>query len=477
MAVTLRQLQRWLHASRQNSRDAFGYEDATEVGQFAGWLRGDNCANAMVRNGTIVTTCTCSRCIDSAPLVDARVGNLVDSLAKKHGANTTLEALMRQSPPEGFENPDGESNDDDDEDEGEDESDGQSGQGDGEDADNESDNENESNDGSESESQSQPQPGQAKGQESPQQAKKRQEQAALQETKQKLQDLQQQMKDRPHSSVVRQQIKRTKRALKEARRAASFGRGDGPSLEARKQIAGAHGRLQKVSPALRAQMAALINLLVGQGKAAGGQMGPIPVLSPRKLVTRMLVQRPLANALKEDVVTGRPVTLFLPDVSPSCERQAQAACDVANAAGYSGVAGSDVLVFPHSNGFIDETDDAYVPWFNGKVHTTDRAAITRLFNEVVTGKGKWRVRAVVIIGDHDGVDLYRQLAALPRIARMIWLHNEQRDYSKRTLSMAEGADRRLDGWLPESLQKVSMVYGCVTQPHMVQGLKMALQDQ
>jgi hypothetical protein len=466
-------MQRWLHASRQNSHGEFARDESDEVGQFAGWLRGDETASAVIRNGQIVNTCSCDHCSRS-PLIDSRASSLIDSLAKKHGANTTLEALMRQSPPEGFKNPDSESNDG--EGEGDGDSPGQSGQGDGEDSDNDSDNENESDGESESESQSQPQQGQAKGQESPQQARKRQEQAALQETKQKLQDLQQQMKDRPHSSVVQQQIKRTKRALKEARRAASFGRGDGPSLEARKQIAGAHGRLQKVSPALRAQMAALINLLVGQGKAAGGQMGPIPVLSPRKLVTRMLVQRPLANALKEDVVTGRPVTLFLPDVSPSCERQAQAACDVANAAGYSGVAGSDVLVFPHSNGFIDETDDAYVPWFNGKVHTTDRAAITRLFNEVVTGKGKWRVRAVVIIGDHDGAGLYQQIAALPRIARMIWLHNEWLSPSRK-LEIADGLNRRLYGWQPENERKVSMVYGCVTQPHMVQGLKMALQDQ
>lgn len=467
MAVTLRQMQRWLHASRQNPASVLADDSANEVGRFAGWLRGDNTALGVIQNGKITNGCACEHC-SREPLVDSRASSLIDSLAKKHGANTTLEALMRQSPPEGFKNPD-----DEDKDEDEDEDGDSPGQGDGEDSDNESDNENESD--GESESESQPQQGQAKGQESPQQARKRQEQATLQETKQKLQDLQQQMKDRP-DSVMEQQIKRTKRALKEARRAASFGRGDGPSLEARKQIAGAHGRLQKVSPALRAQMAALINLLVGQGKAVGGQMGPIPVLSPRKLVTRMLVQRPLANALKEDVVTGRPVTLFLPDVSPSCERQAQAACDVANAAGYAGVAGSDVLVFPHSNGQVDQYSDEYVPWFNGKPHTTDRPAIVRLFNEVTSGKGKWRVRAVVIIGDHDGVDLYRELAELPRIARMIWLHNEWLSPSRK-LSIAERDERRLYGWQPENERKVSMVYGCVTQPHMVQGLKMALQDQ
>lgn len=475
MAVTLRQMQRWLHASRQNTREYFGESDASDIGQFAGWLRGDETASALIRNGQIVNACSCDQCA-RVPLIDSRAASLIDSLAKKHGANTTLETLMRQPAPEGFESPDGDGNDG--EGDGDGDSPGQSGQGDGEDSDNESDNENESEGESGSESQSQPQQGQAKGQESPQQARKRQGQAELQDAKKKLQDLQDELKARPHSSVVRQQIKKVRRALKDARSVASFGYESGPSLNARKQMAGSHGRLRRVPPALRAEMAALINRLVGQGKAAGGQMGPIPVLSPRKLVTRMLVQRPLANALKEDVVTGRPVTLFLPDVSPSCERQAQAACDVANAAGYSGVAGSDVLVFPHSNGCVDdEYGEDYVPWFNGKPYTTDRSAIARLFNEVTSGKGKWRVRAVVIIGDHDGDELYRQIAALPRIARMIWLHNERAVDAKRTLEIAEGDDRRLHGWQPESVRKVSMVYGCITQPHMVKGLRLALQNQ
>lgn len=470
MAVTLRQLQRWLHASRQTPREFFGVGPAADdIGQFAGWLRGDDTSAAFVRNGQIVSTCGCDEC-SCLPLVDSRVTSLVDSLAKKHGASATLESLMQQDAPEGFKNPDGgKENEDGDDD------------GDGENSDNESDGESQAGSWSESDSQSQsqsrPKQGQSQKRESPAQAQKREQKENLQDTKQKLRDLQEKLKERPHSSVVRDQIKRIRRALKDARRTVSSGPNSGPSLEARKQIAGAHGRLRNVSPALRAEMAALINLLVGQGKAAGGQMGPIPVLSPRKLVSRMLSQRPLANALKEDVVTGRPVTLFLPDVSPSCARQAQAACDVANAAGYSGVSGSDVLVFPHSNGFIDETDDTYVPWFNGKPYTTDRAEIARLFREVTSGRGKWRVRAVVIIGDHDGVCLYQQIAALPRIARMAWLHNEQMDYPKRTLSMAEGDARGLRGWPPESLQKVSMVYGCTTQPHMVKGLRMALQNQ
>ena len=463
MAVTLRQMQRWLHASKQNPTSDFAGDSIAEVGQFAGWLRGDSTSHGVIRNGKITSGCDCEHC-SQTPLVDARVSSLVDSLAKKHGANTLLSSLYAESPPEGFKNPDGDDEDDKEKSGESPEQPGQSGQGDGEGSDN-----NEPADESEAESR----PSQK---ESPQQAALREiTRKGLQAAKAALQKLQEEMKAQPDSALAKKQIKTVKKALKNARRAASFGTGSGPSLETRKQIAGAHGRLQKVSPALRAEMAALINLLVGQGKAAGGQMGPIPVLSPKRLVTRMLARRPLANALKEDIVTGRPVTLFLPDISPSCEAQAQAACDVANAAGYSGVSGSDVLVFPHSNGFIDEYADEYVPWFNGKPYTTDRPTIARLFDEVTTGKGKWRVRAVVIIGDHDGASLYSQIADLKRIARMIWLHNEQCS-SSRQIEMAEQADRRLHGWQPASERKVSMVYGCVTQPHMVKGLKMALQS-
>ena len=461
MAVTLRQMQRWLHASKQNPTSEFAGDSVEEVGQFAGWLRGDSTSHGVIKNGTITSGCDCEHC-SQTPLVDARVSSLVDSLAKKHGANTLLSFLYAESPPEGFKNPDG---DEGEEKSGSPEQPGQSGQGDGEGSDN-----NEPPD--ESEAGSRP-----SQQESPQQAaQRRRDQEGLQAAKAALQKLQEEVKARPDSTLLKKQIKSGKKALKNARRAASFGTGSGPSLETRKQIAGAHGRLQKVSPALRAEMAALINLLVGQGKAAGGQMGPTPVLSAKKLVTRMLARRPLANALKEDIVTGRPVTLFLPDISPSCAAQAQAACDVANAAGYSGVAGSDVLVFPHSNGCVDEYADEYVPWFNGKPYTTDRPTIARLFDEVTTGKGKWRVRAVVIIGDHDGASLYSQIADLKRIARMIWLHNEQCS-SSRQIELAEKGDHRLYGWQPKSEDKVSMVYGCVTQPHMVKGLKMALQNQ
>lgn len=474
MAATLRQLQRWLHASRASPRGSFGEANAEDIGQFAGWLRGDSTSFAVCRNGQLASTCDCENCNSDGPYVDARVSRLVDSLAKKHGAGTTLAALTQQAPPEGFKNPNGDKAEGD----GEDGEDGEGGEnagqgdGDGQESDDESDGE--SGDGQPS---SQPQ------RETPEQASRRYGREVAEERKKKLEDIQQQLKNQPANASREQQedlMRRARQAkgrLKSARAMASKGKGDGPSLQARKRISGTHGRLQKVSPALRAEMATLINMLVGQGRAAGGQMGPIPVLSPRKLVSRMLVQRPLANALKEDVVTGRPVTLFLPDVSPSCALQAQAACDVANAAGYSGVSGSDVLVFPHSNGLVDEYADEYVPWFNGKPATTDRKEIKRLFNEVTTGKGKWRVRAVVIIGDHDGEYLYRQLAEFKRIARLIWLHNESRASKRGELKLADNGDNRLYAWQPKSLQKLSMVYGCVTQPHMVKGLKMALQSQ
>lgn len=472
MAVTLRQLQRWLHASQKNAHAAFGDGDnADDIGQFAGWLRGDDTQAAWVYRGALTKTCSCEECT-RVPLVDSRVVSLVDSLAKKHGADTPLQSLMQQSAPEGFEAPnedgdEGEEQGDEDEDGG---GEGQ-GQGDGEDTDDTSDGDSSSGNGSESEASNKAPPKPR----DPEQARKDRAQEATQEAKKKLQAAQDDAKARPHSSVAAQQVRRAKRQLKDARAAASVAKNDGPSLKVRRRISTAHGRLRGVSPTLRAEMAALINLLVGQGAAAGGQAAPIPVLSPRKLVTRMLSRRPLANALKEDIVTGRPVTLFMPDISPSCAVSAQAACDVANAAGYAGVTGSDVLVFPHSNGCVnDEYGDEYVPWFNGKPFTTDRKEIARLFAAVTSGNSRWRVRAVVIIGDHDGEELYHQIAALRQIARMVWLHNDPG--LDRSLCVADEADCKLYGWKPESVRKVSLVYGCTTQRHMVKGMRVALQD-
>lgn len=241
-----------------------------------------------------------------------------------------------------------------------------------------------------------------------------------------------------------------------------------PSMQSRRKMAGARAKLHAVPPRLRAEVAELINRLVMRGPA-GGAPTPIPRYDKSKLVKRLLARRPLPNALQEDVIAGRPVTLLLPDISPSCARQAQTACDLANAAGYAGVPGSDVLIFPHSNGCVDGDDPSFLPWFNGRPLTVVSAEVPELFNAATEGTGVWRIEAVLAIGDHDAYRMYAAIADLPQVRRLVWLHNrlcprpaiEPLAFSHG--SATAGAEK-----------KTTLVYGCTNQKTMLQGLKLAL---
>jgi hypothetical protein len=267
-------------------------------------------------------------------------------------------------------------------------------------------------------------------------------------------------------------VKAAKRKVGQARKKFSFNaktQAAGVSLHARKQVSRGLGRLQRVSQKLRNQMAELINRLVEQGGTVGETFGPVPVLSAAKLVKRMVVRRPLANALKEDTIAGRPAVLFLPDISPSCAEQAQTACDLANAAGYAGVAGSDVLVLPHFNGGVDSSEE-YIPWFNGKPVATSPGEVKRLFADVCGGMSSYRVRVVVMLGDHDAVDRYGEIAALGSVTRVLWLHNVSTSSGQPEPAPA----RLLPSWTPEAKEKLSMVAGCVDQSRMLRGFDMAL---
>lgn len=277
-------------------------------------------------------------------------------------------------------------------------------------------------------------------------------------------------------SATRAQVYSAKRQLREARKQASFNKvamASAPSLEARRQVAKANGRLRRVQPAIRSKMADLINRLVMRGGTAGDSPSPTPLLSAQKVVKRFLVRRPLSNAFKEDTITGRPVTVFLPDVSPSCEHQAQIACDLANAAGFAGVSGSDVLVFPHSNGCV-EADASYVPWFNGKPMLTEIGQITSLFNAICAGNSRFRVRVAVLLGDHDAVDRYGEIAALRSVLRVIWLHNYGDPDGRSGLPPVMAEKTLLPAWSPEAMKKLTMVSGCGGQKTMLQGFELAL---
>lgn len=277
------------------------------------------------------------------------------------------------------------------------------------------------------------------------------------------------------SSEARAKVYAAKRQLRAVRKQASFNKvamASSPSLSARKRIAQANGRLQRVPQALRSKMADLINRLVMQGGTAGENPSPTPLLSAQKVVKRFLVRRPLSNAFKEDTIIGRPVTVFLPDVSPSCAAQAQIACDLANAAGFAGVSGSDVLVLPHSNGCVQASAE-YTPWFNGKPMLSELNQINNLFADICSGNSRFRVKVAVLLGDHDAVERYGEIAALRSVLRVIWLHNWGDDgHSNKPPVMAE--DSLLPVWAPDAMKKLTMVAGCGGQRTMLQGFEMAL---
>jgi hypothetical protein len=283
--------------------------------------------------------------------------------------------------------------------------------------------------------------------------------------------------DNQYKLPQKARVDATKRLRAEIREAAKTqskmadvrGTACGPSLAARRRAAGTHGRLQRVSTALRNKTADIINRLVSETGVAGDQLAPIPVLSPRKVVKRMVVRRPLSNALKEDCNSGRPVTLFLPDVSPSCACQAQIACDISNAAGYAGVSGSDVLVFPHSNG---EVESEYVPWFNGRPKLVHRREVQALFREITTGAAAYDIRVVVVIGDHDAVELYGQIAERRQVRRFVWLHNWKTDNYRPKVTPPDSLAHL--SWSLEAKAKTTFVTGCVNQETILGGLELSL---
>lgn len=473
MGLTIRQLQRMLSKSVKTPDTQLG-SGLPELVKIAEVWAGVQYGQAAVKNGNIVNACTCQRCRQTK--VDAVAAReFVDSLCRQYGPNTPVSTALRdlvskQEPRSG-----GSSSGDSDDNEQSD--------------DNQSESSSSSSSSSSQSTQSDPR-AEEKAREAADawredeerrqrvaerdrriaEAEAARKAAEAAEAAAKLAEAKKQMKA---AKTGKHSLLGAKRSLKYARRATSFNAtamASAPSLEARKTLASANGRLRAVPAKLRRQMAELINRLVGSSGAAGGSVSPIPVYDSRKLVKRMLVKRPLPNALKEDVVTGRPVTLFLPDVSPSCSAQAQDACDIANAAGYAGVSGSDVLVLPHSNGCVSEHEDAYVPWFNGRPVNLRGADWERLFTQIIEGRSKYRIRVVVAVGDHDAADMYEQLAGLKSVMRLVWLHNDTGGASGVRINRSHV----YHDWEPDRVRKTTLVWGCTNQYQMIRGLDLAL---
>lgn len=477
MSFTLRHLQRILSLSRRRPAGervtGTNGEQAELIGQAAALATGnERFRKAFIRGGFAVNSCDCPRC--SARNRTANIQSTIDSWASKYGANAELrdvlaaEMQQKQSQQSG----NGAGNSQGSPDPAQQPQGGQgSGCGQGTPS-------NQPETGNAQPTGSAPnQPATGSAQETAKPAMTP-EQQVLQQAKEALAAARRAARQQPKSETAQSMLAKAQQLVKKARKTASFNyaaMSSSPSLSARKRLASAHGRLRRVPQKLRSQMADLINRLVSQAGTTGSQLGPIPVLSARKLVKRMLVQRPLQNALKEDSVSGRPVTLFLPDVSPSCEAQAQIACDLANAASYAGLTGSDVLVLPHANGFVDRSEE-YFPWLNGKPITTNVAEIPQIFNDVCGGRSRFTVRVAVFIGDHDAIDHYGSVAALKTVLRVVWLHNYRDSSWRDSVTPVNAGSFLRPGWPPETERKLSMMAGCVSMSSMLSGFDKAVKQ-
>lgn len=468
MSFTLRQFQKLISAAKKSGhRKSFGdydYETIETVEKFASQFWGVDFQQPFISK--------LGRLIDRK---DNRVNNpasLIDSLVRAHGPNATLTSLLREEEKQDADqNSDGQSSD---QDSGGDQPPNSSG-----------DNSGDGDQTSEPPQHDQHwEPTPPKPTPPPPKTQKERRAEALQQLREQLREQQQAAKDQPPPQAGQKKAQQTAlKQLKAQIRAASkqqsqlasaAGKIDGPSLLSRRRAAGTHGRLRRVPVALRNKTADIINLLVSEKGVAGDRLSPIPILSARKVVKRMVVRRPLSNALKEDSNSGRPVTLFLPDVSPSCERQAQIACDISNAAGYAGVSGSDVLVFPHSNGCVES---GYVPWFNGRPNLVNDKEVQNLFSAITTGDSKYDIRVVVAIGDHDAEDLYREITARQSVRRFVWLHNFAASQYGVTEIIAPDGDHCLQKWTAEAKAKTTLVFGCVDSDSILAGLRLSIEKR
>lgn len=474
--ATFRQMQRWLHRSEKATRPVHTtMRDGQELHKLVSFLSGqyspkkEYVTSTYFSHGLATNGCDCEDCMShyDGLLGGEQLKKLLDAMARKFGPDKDvgqffqeLEQQQRQEQQEQSDDDSDESSEDDDADSAVEAAIAQAA----------------ANRAAAKEAAkpttAPPTPGQAAQKEADAQADARAERAQEAENLRKqIAAMQQQMQARGNESFDAQDqnardartISRLRQRLKIARKVQSVNLKSSPSLHARRGVSRGLGRLRKVDAKTRAKMADLINRILGKG-LAGGQLTPIPVTDPRRLVKRMLSRRPLSNSYKEDSNSGRPAILFLPDISPSCAAQAQVACDIANAAGYAGVSGADVLVMPHFNGDIDSSCEEYMPWMNGRPLTLFRKEQEALFSDATQGR-RFNVRAVVIIADHDGEWLYKQLVELPKIQQVIWLHN----YSARQPEIA----RNQFLWPNANTPKMTAVVGCTDAPTIMRGLELA----
>jgi hypothetical protein len=119
-------------------------------------------------------------------------------------------------------------------------------------------------------------------------------------------------------------------------------------------------------------------------------------------------------------------------------------------------------------------EEDYVPWFNGRPNLANLTKTEALFSEITSGRSRYNIRIVVAIGDHDAAELYREIAALKKVVRLVWLHNIPVSRRRPTVVPSDANNLYGENWTAETRNKVTMIYGCVDQASILGGLELAL---
>jgi len=160
---------------------------------------------------------------------------------------------------------------------------------------------------------------------------------------------------------------------------------------------------------------------------------------------------------------GRPALSVLLDNSWSCAGIFQHAAPLATALGLLGIAGADVDVFVHSNGWLHQH------WRNGRLVTfvpDDAPADHFLVPSDIPSE------FVVALGDWDAADFYAALAARPTTRRFVWLDGWRGSTSQGPF-LAPNAIRGAE-WPRSAQGKTRYVAGMHATEDWIVGLRLGL---
>lgn len=158
----------------------------------------------------------------------------------------------------------------------------------------------------------------------------------------------------------------------------------------------------------------------------GGEVDPSGRYSARRVALKTAGYLRAVTTADRRLEEGRPAILMMADVSGSMSALATSVSALARAVHVVGVAGAEVVVVVHSNGYPEylvtpgAKRESPVPplnelvWFNER----GREGVLVWYRKLIA---RYNVRAIVSAADGDGMWLYPTLAALPEVEHFVWL--------------------------------------------------------